>query len=295
MVCMIPLLAVHPKQDIDSHEDCNHIELAASQETGNAITKHLDNNNKEDGNIRIPDEVVTLKLILPFTKEPQDVTLAVYDGIAYFQGDIQIGRIDELKKKSLEKGFGIKVTGNKWTNGIIYYSMDFAFSPLQRANIRWAMDHIGRETNLCFEERSPANANYIYFNLIAEGDPNAQGIGMIGGQQNVNLLANTPPGVIVHEILHIAGLHHEHSRPDRDDYIIVNDGKNGTPDYIINQPHIDASYVKIPEGGPYQNHGDYDYGSIMHYQPGQGACYKNAVRTYCDIDDVNAIIILLTS
>jgi len=73
------------------------------------------------------------------------------------------------------------------------------------------------------------------------------------------------PGSIVHETMHALGFVHEHSRPDRDNYLNVNSRDTvNCGKYIPGQ--LDLSGL------------DYDFGSIMHY--GEGACGISVKRAY---------------
>ena len=61
--------------------------------------------------------------------------------------------------------------------------------------------------------------------------------------------------VVAHELGHVLGFHHEQSRPDRDDFVIIieDNMKEGT----LRNFHIEQAI---------NAHGiPYDYGSLMHY------------------------------
>ena len=51
-------------------------------------------------------------------------------------------------------------------------------------------------------------------------------VGRQGGCQYISLggRCNSHRGTILHEIMHALGFHHEQTRPDRDDYVIINWG-----------------------------------------------------------------------
>jgi hypothetical protein len=82
------------------------------------------------------------------------------------------------------------------------------------------------------------------------------GLIRIGGQ---NLSLGTGcvnSGVIQHEILHALGFYHEQSRPDRDDYVIVNfTNIISGMEYNFDKYTTNVDNFDLP----------YDYDSIMHY------------------------------
>ncbi len=64
-------------------------------------------------------------------------------------------------------------------------------------------------------------------------------------------------GIVIHELLHAVGFHHEQNRPDRDNFIKVNFA-NIKPDMAYNFDKMTSSVTT--QGFPY------DYFSIMHYE-----------------------------
>lgn len=67
----------------------------------------------------------------------------------------------------------------------------------------------------------------IYINIFfLRGYRCSSYIGRIGGAQRMSLdpscYRNGEPGSVIHEFMHAFGFHHEQSRTDRDDYVIIN-------------------------------------------------------------------------
>ena len=74
--------------------------------------------------------------------------------------------------------------------------------------------------------------------------------------QPVKLSLSCNRGKIMHELGHALGFYHEHLRPDRDQYILINNAsvKEGFQNKFVK---LDPDKVLTL--------GSYDYGSIMHY------------------------------
>lgn len=98
-------------------------------------------------------------------------------------------------------------------------------------------------------------------NCVSSAVNNSQ-IGMVGGQQSLNLTDWNTVGsefIPAHELLHALGFYHEHQRSDRDTYVAifctnVQGGCNGTI-FNTNFPTIDTATA----------YGTYDFDSLMHY------------------------------
>ena len=93
--------------------------------------------------------------------------------------------------------------------------------------------------------------------FFRKNDGCASWVGRQGGQQEVWVGSNCSAGTIMHEIGHVLGLEHEHTRPDRDQYIDIH-WDNISPDKLHNFNIATTRATLL---------GEYDYGSIMHYGP----------------------------
>ncbi|KAL6087373.1 hypothetical protein STEG23_016674 [Scotinomys teguina] len=83
------------------------------------------------------------------------------------------------------------------------------------------------------------------------------GVGRSGGMQVVSLAPTCLQkgrGIVLHELMHVLGFWHEHSRADRDRYIRVN-WNEILPGFEINFIKSRSSNMLAP----------YDYSSVMHY------------------------------
>jgi hypothetical protein len=144
-------------------------------------------------------------------------------------------------------------SSHKWPNNTVYYE----FAP----NMTWdtkvyalqAMSHWAQYTNIDYLYRAPSNKDYVYF---FNGSGCYSSVGRQGGKQDISLDASWAfTGIAIHEFGHAIGLHHEHCKQSRDQYIIVN-LQNVKSDKRHNYDRVTSNYTMTS---------GFDYESIMLY------------------------------
>jgi hypothetical protein len=186
------------------------------------------------------------------------VQYGAINGDAIFEGDILLGSVSEMEaiKEQVENPqpdveFASVVVGTqfRWPNGIIPFRIDPALPNQQR--VTDAIAHWQANTNVRFKART-SESDFVTFRPSSGCSSN---VGKRGGEQFVNLGTACSTGNTIHEIGHTAGLWHEQSRRDRNNFVNIN-FPNIQPGMVFNfDQHItDGDDV-----------GGYDYGSIMHY------------------------------
>ncbi|MCB9049504.1 MAG: T9SS type A sorting domain-containing protein [Lewinellaceae bacterium] len=200
-------------------------------------------------------DIRSLKYQFPGSDTPVELNVEVADGLVILDGDIILGTESGL--------FGIEdraavISGSsyRWDEGLMPYEIE-ADHP-QRNLIIQAIGHVNENTTLHLTERNPSlHADYVRFR--AANVCNSY-VGRIGGRQDINIAPGCGFGSIVHEICHAAGLFHEQSRSDRDEFVTIlweniQDGRE-----FNFQTYLDAGVNGF-------DHEDYNYNSIMHYGP----------------------------
>ncbi|XP_052381502.1 astacin-like metalloprotease toxin 5 isoform X2 [Oncorhynchus keta] len=113
-----------------------------------------------------------------------------------------------------------------------------------------AFKMISDQTCILFHEYTN-EINYIEF---ISGSGCASYVGFQGGAQPLYFGRACNVGNLCHELMHALGLHHEHTRPDRDQYITIQ------WDNVVSGKEDN---FKVKEGDTQDL--PYDYDSIMHY------------------------------
>ncbi|XP_058436360.1 tolloid-like protein 1 isoform X3 [Marmota monax] len=143
-----------------------------------------------------------------------------------------------------------------WPGGVIPYVIGGNFTGSQRAMFKQAMRHWEKHTCVTFIERGDEES-YIVFTYRPCGC--CSYVGRRGnGPQAISIGKNCDKfGIVVHELGHVIGFWHEHTRPDRDNHVTI------IRENI--QPGQEYNFLKM-EPGEVNSLGErYDFDSIMHY------------------------------
>ncbi len=206
-----------------------------------------------------PGEMATI------TINGNDLTCKRVGDLYIFQQDMII-TANQLNKTGNLKGVGLNTMDNYWEFGAVYYTIEEGFPDADR--IYQAIAHWEEYTELGFFERSN-EPNYIEF--VESSDGTAAQVGMVGGKQYIWLADWATTGSVIHEVGHAIGLFHEHSKPNRDEHILIHP-ENMEPGMEINFQLLDEAIYT--EG--------FDFSSIMLYTSFGGS--KNGEPTITKLD-----------
>ncbi|XP_072380577.1 zinc metalloproteinase nas-14-like [Diabrotica undecimpunctata] len=163
-------------------------------------------------------------------------------------------RVEKLTK--LRSGLGYE-SSLAWDNGIIPYELHGVFSKRELTMFHQAIEIFKNYTCVKFIPRTN-EAVYVKMDNFAPDCLSTMGKNfdnnishIILGRECFNKISP-----LLHEMMHTVGFDHEHTRPDRNQYI------------TINWDNIKPSATTLFEITPRPTYGvPYDYDSIMHYAP----------------------------
>ncbi|XP_048472235.1 tolloid-like protein 2 [Rhincodon typus] len=143
-----------------------------------------------------------------------------------------------------------------WPGGIIPYIIGGNFTGTQRAIFKQAMRHWEKFTCVTFVERT-TEESFVVFTYRPCGCCSYVGR-RGGGPQAISIGKNCDKfGIVVHELGHVIGFWHEHTRPDRDAHVSI------IRENI--QPGQEYNFLKMEPAEVNSLGETYDFDSIMHY------------------------------
>ncbi|MBL8176184.1 MAG: hypothetical protein JNK48_16015, partial [Bryobacterales bacterium] len=178
----------------------------------------------------------------------------VIDGVGVWEGDILLGRIEELQpyeagKSSERQSFAISSTSYRWTGGVVPYTVDATIPTPTRITDAIAHWNTKLAGTIQLVPRTTETA-YVSFVRASSSGTCSSYVGRLGiAAQPINIGDSCSTGNTIHEIGHAIGLYHEHTRTDRDTYVKVN---------LQNVTSTATSNFNIVSGG--LNLGAYEYG-----------------------------------
>lgn len=182
---------------------------------------------------------------------PHAVSFKNYKGFAIAYGDVLLGKIQEENVKS---GYTAIPEIQLWPSSVIPYHIQPDVPHPER--VLKALAYLSERTVLEFVPFEESMRNALVFEVTEKHCLSY--VGRIDGPQPLYISSECEWHHIVHEILHALGLWHEHSRPDRDQYISI------LWEHI--PPEYHSQFEVMPEKlAKDWIHHPYDPFSIMHY------------------------------
>jgi hypothetical protein len=203
----------------------------------------------------------------------QPIEFARINREAVFQGDIILTaqQLAASDRNGITEGTGRTLMTTRWPYNIVYYTIDAALPNESKTRVNEAIAHWQVNARIRFVVRT-TQPNYVTFRSSTGC---SSSVGMVGGQQFINISTGCSKGSIIHEIDHALGVWHEQSRADRDSNVTIH-----WANITAGKEHNFKTYVERGVDG--FDNGPFDFGSIMMYGPYSFSKNGNATITKKD-------------
>jgi hypothetical protein len=196
--------------------------------------------------------------LLPGLVSAQEPSTGIPEGYMIIEGDIIVpDNFYEEGDTGIQSAFG---DTDFWPNGNVPFVFDNNVSQANQAQMLAAMRLWENVANVDFRPRN-GERNFV---RIQNSTENSSFVGMVGGEQVINIVSWNSQFIMAHELAHCLGFWHEQSRPDRDHYVTINwnNIQQGLENNFRMQDAADV-YPKREYGLPDEQ--TYDFDSVMHY------------------------------
>src|SRR5712675_2662631 len=254
----------------------------AQQSTDSKAQQNTDSKAQQDTHSNEEVEICRGKNSFTYEADGKRYSLPfeVVDDQAVVEGDIVLGQATDV----LNGGANyvapvvpdyVRGEPKRWESNLVPYIIDASVTASDRAVIQQAIMAWQHATNIRFRQLSGARdwklENYVKFSgQKNQCSSNSLGIkqrlsGKVNEEDSINVVevagCGQNWGRIAHEIGHVLGLGHQHSRGDRDDYVRILWGNIDGP----------KKFCRVMWDQQALANTDYDYDSIMHAAPTQDA------------------------